>query len=224
MKKLSSICLIVSLAGCAQVNQGLQATNLVLQKVNDNLAILQRNSPLASAIIEFERLNPAQTHICMSMPAYNYANNSMIIEKNSFNYEEEKYKWERLSELGLAKRLDVKSIVFNLTPQGKKNFSDIPCSKNVSPYFYKTEGPALLYGKLEFNRFISIKENPYHKGTYHVTYFRGFTSIEEWAKDKELRRRWKLQGISEIESMKWAATIKVNSNGAKLDSQPFSRD
>lgn len=224
MKKLSFLCAIFTLAGCAQVNQGLQATNLVLQKVNDNLANIQRNSPLASAIIEFERLNPEKTYVCLGLPWYSYAKNLKVINNGAYNAEEERYRWERLSELGLAKKNDVKATSFSLSQNGKNSFSDISCSMKVGPYSVKVADPALLYGKLEFNRFITINENKYNKGVYNVAYLRTFTRIDEWAKDKELRRRWGLQGVSEIESMKWTATIKVNSNGASLIMPPHSYD
>lgn len=230
MNKIYLTILSLSLSGCADVNGSLKSLNQSLASANQSLA--NANYALAGinvntfpgAIIDYERLHPLSTNICIPLDGFNYATGKTTFSKESYNFEETESRWDKLVEHGLfSKHTDKNKIIYKITTAGKGKFSDIPCAARIDPYPTKVQA-GLLYGQVGFDKFIQLKQNPIAKHVYNTSYQRHFIKLDEWAKDVELRRRWKLQGITEIESMKWNVNLVKDSTGVKLQGPPHSYD
>ncbi|TCP10269.1 hypothetical protein EV683_12629 [Crenobacter luteus] len=230
MNKVYITLLAVVLLGCADVNGGLKSLNKTLVGANQflanaNYALAGINiNTLSGAIIDYERLHPLTQNLCIPLEGFNYATGKAIFSKESFNFDETENRWNKLVEHGLfSKYSDKHNVIYKMTAIGKSKFSDVPCSERIDPYPTKVKN-GLLYGKVGFYRFIQLKQNQFNKNFYNASYQRHFVKLDEWAKDAELRRRWRLQGITEIEAMKWDVNLVKDSTGVNLQGPPHSYD
>lgn len=174
---------------------------------------------IPSAIRQHERTYPATVRVCVLLDSsFNYATGKFSVERKGYGAEEREARWDQLSRLGLFVKNQTKTTTtYTITALGKQYYSDEKCTADFN--FGPTSGNSLTYGTLEFDRIVKQKYFP--EGRLTKSDFRKrFTKLADWAKDKELRRAWKLQGIEEMENMQWYADTRRTSNGTEFTDGP----
>lgn len=198
---------VMGLAGCLATTNG------------GGLAPLAQDDSIPSAIKQYERTYPATVRVCMMLDSsFNYSTGKFIVDKKGYGVEEREAKWDHLTRLGLfTKSQNKTSMIYAITNLGKQFYSDDKCTADL--YFGPASGISLTYGTLEFDRIVKQKYFPENKVT-RSDFRKRLTKLADWAKDKDMRRAWKLQGLEEMENMQWYADTRRTSNGTEFIDAP----
>lgn len=207
MQKIAnSLALAVLLTGCVVASKpGAQAGD----------------GSVSSAIKQYEQERPGLIKVCLALDdGFSYAKGKFVNQNRAHNFEDVQARWDHLVRLGLfTKTTDKNSVVYSITKLGTSSYNDGKCTNQVQRYNGDYSGPALTYGRLEFDRIIKTERNPYQP-VFTASFRKKFTTVEQWATDKELRRAWKLQGLDEVERFNWFVSYKQTSNGIDFVDPP----
>lgn len=177
--------------------------------------------PDISSINQYYQEHPTLKTLCIPLgDDFKYATGEYLIDRKSFNAEDNMARWDNFVRLGLFSKKETKAnISYKITQIGKTFYNDNSCIASAGPLPSRITGPALIYGSLEFDNVTKREKNPYHP--VYFTYFkRRFAQLASWGADKELRRSWKQQGIEEIENIQWYAGYSITSNGLEFTKEP----
>lgn len=220
MKNYIPILLAMALAGCADINKDLNTVHQSLMSANLAMAGVSVDS-FSAAIVDYEKLHPLTTNLCVPLEGFNYATGKIIFQKGVYDIEEKESRWDSLVGHGLfQKNVDHGNLIYRMTALGRGKFSDVLCAVKPSPFSMEVRS-GLLYGKVGFDRFVDIKQNQVYRDHYHVVYLQHFVKLDDWAKDVELRRKWNLPGIAEVTTAQWEVDLVRNSNGVRVENNPY---
>lgn len=196
-----------SLAGCLATTNG------------GGLAPLAQDDSIPSAIKQYEHTYPATVRVCMMLDSsFNYSTGKFIVDRKGYGVEEREARWDHLARLGLFTKSQTKTgTTYAITSLGKKFYSDDKCTADFN--FGPASGISLSYGSLEFDKIVKQKYFPENRVT-RSDFRKRLTKLADWAKDKDMRRAWKLQGLEEMENMQWYADTRRTSNGTEFIDSP----
>lgn len=197
----------VGLAGCLATTNG------------GGLAPLAQDDSIPAAIKQHERTYPATVRVCMMLDSsFNYSTGKFVVDRKGYGVEEREARWDHLARLGLFTKSQTRTnTTYAITNLGKQFYSDDKCTADFN--FGPASGMSLTYGTLEFDRIVKQKYFP--EGRLTKSDFRKrLTKLADWAKDKDMRRAWKLQGLEEMENMQWYADTRRTSNGTEFTDGP----
>jgi len=103
-------------------------------------------------------------------------------------------------------------VVYKISTLGRASYNDGRCW-TTERYANEISGPALVYGTLEFDRVIKLSPIGDSSRDFTSLYKKRFTFMQPWGSDKELRRAWKMPGVTEIENQTWYIHVRLTSNG-----------
>jgi len=212
MKRLVTVAAVLSLTGCIPLDPA------TLDR--DGLANGARGgtgSGIAAAVRQYDTDHPGIRKICLPLDSgFKYSTGEFAVSKRSYNSEDVVARWDHLARLGLfAKRESREAVIYKITPLGRSAYNDGKCSPKVERYGGDYQGPALLYGILEFDRITKVEASEGAMWSV-VAFTKQFARIEPWSRDKDFRRSWQLQGIDEIERLRWFTSYRITSNGLEI--------
>lgn len=181
----------------------------------------QGNEEVSEAIRQYDNERPGLKKICLAVDSeFNYATGEFLLDKKNYDSETKEARWNHLARLGLVSKTESRGkIIYKITQAGRKYYNNGKCSPSVERYSGDYSGPAFVYGILELDKLTKTQKNPYHP-VYTTTFKKRFTSLENWATDRELRRAWKLEGLDEIQNFRWFASYRFTSNGVDFTETP----
>lgn len=200
---------LVALSGCLAT--GGQGFDTSYNGAND----------LERALRQFENERPGLKKLCVALDAgYKPAKGEFSISRKAYGFEDTQVRWDHLVRLGVfSKQTDKTSVTYRLTSVGQSTYNEGTCSSSVESYGGGFSGPALVYATLEFNRLGKTQRNPYHP-VASTSFTKHLVAVAPWGADKEFRRAWRLQGMEEIENLKWFVSYKTTSNGIEFTEHP----